>query len=165
MQRYFKCIEPFGCFFALNFACLRVDLDCLRFSRRLYWTDWSDPAKIERASMDGSGREVLISGLHLEMPVDLTIDYTNKKLYWVDFKLRVIKQCDLDGKNVREIVTRGIKKPSALTLFEDHVYWIDDKKIYKANKFTGKNVSVMVNEAFAPTDLRIYHPQRQPMGN
>ncbi|XP_015779080.1 PREDICTED: low-density lipoprotein receptor-related protein 4-like [Acropora digitifera] len=133
--------------------------------RRLYWTDWSDPAKIERASMDGSEREVLISGLHLEMPVDLTIDYTNKKLYWVDFKLRVIKQCDLDGKNVREIVTRGIKKPSALTLFEDHVYWIDDKKIYKANKFTGKNVSVMVNEAFAPTDLRIYHPQRQPMGN
>lgn len=133
--------------------------------RRLYWTDWSDPAKIERASMDGSGREVLISGLHLEMPVDLTIDYTNKKLYWVDFKLRVIKQCDLDGKNVREIVTRGIKKPSALTLFEDHVYWIDDKKIYKANKFTGKNVSVMVNEAFAPSDLRIYHPQRQPMAD
>ncbi|XP_068726742.1 very low-density lipoprotein receptor-like isoform X2 [Montipora capricornis] len=129
---------------------------------RLYWTDWSDPAKIERASMDGSGREVLLSGLHIEMPLDLAIDYTTRELYWIDSKLKVIKKCDLDGRNVRVVVNRGIKKPSAVTLFEDHMYWIDDKKIFKANKFTGKNVSVLVNEAFSPRDLHIYHPQRQP---
>ena len=39
------------------------------------------------------------------------------------------------------------------------------KKIYKANKFTGKNKTVLVNEAFSPKDLHIYHPQRQPQGN
>ncbi|XP_068741682.1 low-density lipoprotein receptor-related protein 4-like [Montipora capricornis] len=128
----------------------------------LYWTEWADPAKIERASMDGSGREVLLSGLHIEMPLDLAIDYTTRKLYWIDFKLKVIKNCDLDGRNVRVVLNRGIKKPSALTLFEDHMYWIDEKKILKANKFTGKKVSVLVNKAFSPRDLHIYHPLRQP---
>ena len=32
------------------------------------------------------------------------------------------------------------------TLFEDHMYWIDEKEIYKANKFTGKNVTVLVKK-------------------
>ena len=50
------------------------------------------------------------------------------------------------------------------TLFEDHMYWIDEKEIYKANKFTGKNVTVLVKDAFSPKDLHIYHPQRQPQG-
>lgn len=101
----------------------------------------------------------------MEWPVDLAIDYTTKKLYWIDAKLKVIKHCDLDGLKVREVVNQGIKDPSAVTLFEDHMYWIDEKKIYKANKFTGKNKTVLVNEAFSPKDLHIYHPQRQPKGN
>ena len=52
------------------------------------------------------------------------------------------------------------------TLFEDHMYWVDEKEIYmhKANKFTGKNVTVLVKDAFSPKDLHIYHPQRQPRG-
>ena len=52
------------------------------------------------------------------------------------------------------------------TLFEDHMYWVDEKEIYmhKANKFTGKNVTVLVKDAFSPKDLHIYHPQRQPQG-
>ena len=50
------------------------------------------------------------------------------------------------------------------TLFEDHMYWIDEKEIYKANKFTGKNVTVLVKDAFSPKDLHICHPQRQPRG-
>ena len=50
------------------------------------------------------------------------------------------------------------------TLFEDHMYWIDEKKIYKANKFTGKNVKVLVKDTFSPKDPHIYHPQRQPQG-
>ena len=132
--------------------------------RLLYWTDWGDPAKIERANMDGSDRKILISGVHLEWPVDLAIDYTTRKLYWIDAKLKVIKHCDLDGSKVRQVVNQGIKDPSAVTLFEDHMYWIDEKKIYKANKFTGKNVTVLVKDAFSPKDLHIYHPQRQPQG-
>lgn len=132
--------------------------------RVLYWTDWGDPAKIERANMDGSDRKIVISGNHIEWPVDIAIDFTTKKLFWIDAKLKVIKHCDMDGSNVREVVNQGIKDPSAITVFEDHMYWIDQRKIVKANKFTGKNVTVLVNQAESPKDLHIYHPQRQPHG-
>lgn len=114
--------------------------------------------------MDGSERRVLISGKHIEWPVDLAIDYSRRKLYWIDAKLKVIKHCDMDGSNVREVVNQGIIEPSGITVFEDHMYWIDQKAIKKANKFTGKNVTVLVNEAYSPLDLHIYHPQRQPAG-
>ena len=114
--------------------------------------------------MDGSERRVLISGNHIEWPVDLAIDYSTRKLYWIDAKLKVIKHCDMDGSNVREVVNQGIIEPSGITVFEDHMYWIDQKAIKKANKFTGKNVTVLVNEAYSPLDLHIYHPQRQPAG-
>lgn len=63
---------------------------------------------------------------------------------------------------MREVVNQGIKDPSAITVFEDHMYWIDQRKIVKANKFTGKNVTVLLNQAESPKDLHIYHPQRQP---
>ena len=114
--------------------------------------------------MDGSERRVLISGNHIEWPVDLAIDYTTERLYWIDAKLKVIKHCDMDGSNVREVVNQGIIEPSGITVFEDHMYWIDQKAIKKANKFTGKNETILVHEAFSPRDLHIYHPQRQPTG-
>ena len=97
--------------------------------------------------MDGSDRKIVISGNHIEWPVDIAIDFTTKKLFWIDAKLKVIKHCDMDGSNVREVVNQGIKDPSAITVFEDHMYWIDQRKIVKANKFTGKNVTVLLNQA------------------
>jgi hypothetical protein len=114
--------------------------------------------------MDGTNRQVLISGDHIERPAGLTIDYTTRKLYWVDSKLKTIKHCSLNGSAIRELVNTGLLNPSAVTVFEDHIYWADTRSIYKANKFTGKNVSVLVNDAMSPQDAHIYHPQRQPSG-
>ncbi|XP_048587664.1 low-density lipoprotein receptor-related protein 8 isoform X2 [Nematostella vectensis] len=128
----------------------------------IYWTDWGDPAKIERASMDGTARKVLISGEHLERPAGLAIDYSTRRLYWIDSKLDVIKHCNLNGTEVRVVINTGIDNPTAITVFEDHIYWTDSRKIYKANKFTGKNMTVLVNNAASPEDAHIYHPQRQP---
>lgn len=130
----------------------------------LYWIDWGSPAKIERASMDGTNRQVLISGDHIERPAGLTIDYTTRKLYWVDSKLKTIKHCSLNGTAIRELVNTGLVNPSAVAVFEDHIYWADNKSIKKANKFTGKNVTVLVSDAMSPQDALIYHPQRQPSG-
>jgi len=40
--------------------------------RYLYWTDWGDMAKIERAALDGTERSVIIN-TSLEWPNGLTI--------------------------------------------------------------------------------------------
>lgn len=46
-----------GIFF-LSFSQMNGGQFCFRW---IYWTDWGEPAKIERAGMDGSHRTVIIS--------------------------------------------------------------------------------------------------------
>ena len=62
----------------------------------MYWTDWGNPAKIERASMDGQNRTVLHNTL-LTWPNGITIDYSAQKLYWVDAFLDKIEYSGVDG--------------------------------------------------------------------
>ena len=62
----------------------------------MYWTDWGNPAKIERASMDGQNRIVLHNTL-LTWPNGITVDYSAQKLYWVDAFLDKIEYSDVDG--------------------------------------------------------------------
>lgn len=54
-------------------------------NRFLYWTDWGDNPRIERAGMDGdpNTRSTVISG-QLAWPNGLAIDYTLQRIYWAD---------------------------------------------------------------------------------
>lgn len=49
----------------------------------MYWTDWGEHAKLERAAMDGSDRVVLISN-NLGWPNGLAIDKAGSQLIWAD---------------------------------------------------------------------------------
>lgn len=51
----------------------------------MYWTDWGEKPKIERANLDGSDRLTLLN-TSLGWPNGLAIDYTAGKLYWGDAK-------------------------------------------------------------------------------
>lgn len=51
----------------------------------MYWTDWGDHPKIERANLDGTDRVVLLNS-SLGWPNGLAIDYAAGKLYWGDAK-------------------------------------------------------------------------------
>lgn len=51
----------------------------------MYWTDWGQHPKIERANLDGTARVVLLNS-SLGWPNGLAIDYTAGKLYWGDAK-------------------------------------------------------------------------------
>lgn len=53
-------------------------------------------AKIERAALDGTEREVLFT-TGLIRPVALVVDNTLGKLFWVDADLKRIESCDLSG--------------------------------------------------------------------
>jgi len=45
-------------------------LCCVRY---LYWTDWGQVPKIERAALDGSERSVIVNSSLLEWPNGMTI--------------------------------------------------------------------------------------------
>ena len=57
----------------------------------LFWTDWGESSKIERAAMDGDlkSRRVIVSQ-NIFWPNGLTVDYKSRKIYWVDARLHFI---------------------------------------------------------------------------
>ena len=93
-------------------------------SRRMYWTDWGTVAKIERASMDGTSREVL-HNTNLVWPNALTLDYDTQILYWMDASLDKFESSNADGSNRRLLSTTHIYHPFGLTLYQDKFYWTD----------------------------------------
>ncbi|KAM3859172.1 low-density lipoprotein receptor-related protein 6 isoform 4-T4 [Diretmus argenteus] len=91
----------------------------------MYFTNLLERSpKIERAALDGTEREVLFfSGLG--KPVALAIDNEMGKLFWVDSDLRRIESSDLSGANRIVIEDSNILQPVGLTVFGNHLYWID----------------------------------------
>lgn len=112
----------------------------------MYWTDWGSEPKIERAGMDGSHRQTIVS-YEMKWPNGLTLDLVLKKIYWVDAKINTISSCNFDGTGRRIVMfsQEYLQQPFSITTFEDWVYWTDwDKKaVFKANKFTGKDLAAV----------------------
>lgn len=54
-------------------------------SRYMYWTDWGEVPKIERADLDGMERVVMVN-TSLGWPNGLALDYDERKIYWGDAK-------------------------------------------------------------------------------
>lgn len=62
----------------------------------MYWTMWGDEPQLLRANLDGTQRKVLITGLGRVQ--DLTIDYIDRRLYWIDIDHYTIQSSDLLGE-------------------------------------------------------------------
>lgn len=112
----------------------------------MFWTDWGSDAKIERAGMDGSHRQAIVT-YEVKWPNGLTLDLVKKRVYWVDAKLNSISSCNYNGGERRLVLsnTEYLKHPFSITTFEDWLYWTDwDKSaVYRANKFTGADVKAV----------------------
>ncbi|XP_078354052.1 low-density lipoprotein receptor-like isoform X1 [Oculina patagonica] len=133
----------------------------------MIWTDWGETPKIEKCGMNGdtTTRQVLIS-TNILWPNALAVDYTIDRIWWADAKLHTIESSDLNGRNRRIILSENINHPFALTIFQSYVYWTDwhHNAINKANKFTGEERSVVMENLFSPMDIHVHHRQRQPIG-
>ncbi|XP_045777367.1 low-density lipoprotein receptor isoform X7 [Maniola jurtina] len=135
----------------------------------MYWTDWGQVPKIERAGMDGSHRQTIVS-YDVKWPNGLTLDLVRKRVYWVDAKLNTISSCNYDGTARRVVLysTDFLRHPFSITTFEDWVYWTDWDKtaVYRANKFNGKEVEAITSTHALqnPMVIHVYHPYRQPDG-
>ena len=72
----------------------------------------------------------------------------------------------MDGKNRHTVINGAVPHVFALTLFEEWMYWTDwnHRSIEKANRFTGKDHSILVNLTHRPMDIHLVHPLRQKIG-
>lgn len=69
----------------------------------MFWSDWGQNPRIERAFMDGTVRSVIVS-TKLYWPNGLALDYTTKRVYFADAYLKYIDYCDYDGKNRHQVI-------------------------------------------------------------
>ena len=113
----------------------------------MYWTD-SGTAKIQRANLDGSNVEALVTRTQgLREPSGITLDIARGKMYWTDSGTGKIQRANLDGSNVEDLVTQGLDQPIsiALDVAGAKIYWTDSGtgKIQRAN-LDGSNVEDLV---------------------
>ena len=119
---------------------------------KLYWTDWGTD-KIQRADLDGSNVEDLVSSAGLNGPDGLALDMAGGKMYWTDAGTSKIQRADLDGSNVEDLVTSGLSIPYGLALdvSAGKMYWTNRQngKIQRAD-LDGSNVEDLIALAGFP---------------
>ena len=121
---------------------------------RIYWTDWTIN-KIQRADLDGSDVEDLVTGLG--QPEGIALDVVNGKMYWVDSDTDKIQRADLDGSNVEDLVTTvSNPKGIALDVVNGKMYWTDSDtdKIQRAD-LDGSNVEDLVITVVFPIGIAL----------
>ena len=136
----------------------------------MFWTDWGEMPKIERAGMDGdpSTRKVIVS-TNLYWPNGLALDYsdTEPHLFWVDGKQSYIHMANLDGSQRTVIIAKSLPHPFALSLFRDSLYWTDwqTKAIYTYNMSSASPSHQMImSNLYSPMDIHVLDASRQPPG-
>ena len=92
---------------------------------KIYWMDagaTNYAGKIQRANLDGSGIQDLVSGSNF--PGDLSLDLSAGKMYWQE--QGEIRRADLDGSGIQDLVlgVRGGIPSLALDLNAGKIYWM-----------------------------------------
>lgn len=83
----------------------------------MFFSDYGHNPRIERASLDGQDRVVIVYRGILRV-VSLTVDTDNDKLYWADHDRHTLEGCDYDGSNRRVIRRMNEVSPSGLVYHE-----------------------------------------------
>ncbi|XP_047739334.1 low-density lipoprotein receptor-related protein 1 [Hyalella azteca] len=133
----------------------------------IFWTDWEmHKSRIERATMSGGDRRVVVTIGGLGWPNGLTLDYFARRIYWIDAKSDSIHTAEYDGSDPRMILHAHdlLSHPFAITLYGTQVFWTDwrTNSLMSANKYNGSNVSVLRRTITQPFDVVLVHPSRQP---
>ena len=112
----------------------------------MYWTDWGKYPKIERAGLDGSHRVILVNS-SIAWPNGITIDYSDRKIYWADARHDKIEVMNFDGSGRRVILDEKLPHVFGFTVLGDRLYWTDwqRKSIEGVNKKTGGDRRVIID--------------------
>uniref|UniRef100_A0AAQ5Z8A8 EGF-like domain-containing protein n=1 Tax=Amphiprion ocellaris TaxID=80972 RepID=A0AAQ5Z8A8_AMPOC len=136
-------------------------------SNFVYWTDWGNPAKIEKGGLNGVDRTALVTD-NIEWPNGITLDMLNQRLYWVDSKLHTLSSIDVQGGGRHTLIIdeHKLAHPLGLTVFEERVFWTDvsNSAILSANRLTGDDIAPLAEHLSSPDDIILYHNLKQPAG-
>ena len=136
-------------------------------NRYLFWADYGQNPKIERALLDGTNRTVLVSS-GIITPRGLALDWQTGYVYWVDDSLDMIARVNPQGGET-EIVRYGSRYPTpyGITVFESSIIWVDRnlKKVFQASKEPGstEQPAVIRDNVNMLRDVSIFDQRTQPI--
>ena len=118
----------------------------------MYWTN--SGGTIQRANLDGSNIQDLVTGLDNSHGIALYVD--EGKMYWTDWGDK-IQWANLDGSNVQDLLT-GLDRPHsiALDVGGGKMYWTNwgTDTIQRAN-LDGSNIQDLVTGLNDPDDIAL----------
>ena len=79
----------------------------------MYWVD-NGADKIQRANLNGTGVEDLVTGV--AEPRGIALDISGGKMYWTDNGADKIQRSNLDGTGVEDVLTTGLTTPIGIAL-------------------------------------------------
>ena len=132
----------------------------------MYWSDWGTVARIERASMDGSNRQV-IHNTSLIWPNALTIDYQSQSLYWPDAKLDKIERSGVDGRNRTLLTSTGISHPFGIAFHQNVLYisaWGGSTVRVLSSSGGGVNILKSLDSCVRVLGIQVVDLDQQTMG-
>ncbi|KAJ6647666.1 Prolow-density lipoprotein receptor-related protein 1, partial [Pseudolycoriella hygida] len=138
----------------------------------LFWTDWDlNNPRVERCSMAGEYRKTIVqvSSIQGAWPNGITLDYTLKRVYWIDARSDSIHTTNYDGGDHQLVIrdTEILSHPFSIAVFENHVYWTDwrTNSVIRANKWNGSETLTLLKSNSQPFGITIMHSSRQPRSN
>jgi len=75
----------------------------------MFWTDWGQHPRVERANMDGTDRAVIVN-TKIYWPNTISLDYTTNRVYFADSKLDYIDFVNYDGTGWSKALAIGLHK-------------------------------------------------------
>lgn len=102
---------------------------------RVYWADFGTD-KIQRARLDGSGQQDLLTGAVVTTFYGVAVDNAADQLYWTDVGGDAIYSMSVNGGSTTTLISSGMARSRAIALdtVNGDMYWTDEDndKIYCA---------------------------------
>ena len=120
---------------------------------QIYWTD-AGMGRIQRANLDGTNVEILLTGLH--GPSSLALDVAEGQIYWTDSGMGRIQRANLNGTNVETLLTGVAVQGLAVDAIRDQIYWTEPGtgRIQRAN-LDGTNVETLLTGLEQPGNIAL----------
>lgn len=135
--------------------------------RHIFWSDWGQRPKIQRAGMDGTSRTIIVDE-NIYFPNGLTLDYNEWRMYWTDAKIQRINSCNFDGSDRREIIINKDTRlhPFGVTILDDTLYWTDwlTRSVHSFNLSTDLTRKINPPDAVTLMGIVAYDAERQKPG-
>ncbi len=106
--------------------------------RKVYWAH-GGYRRIERANLDGSDRETVVSSIYSQSwPRSLSLDMTARKIYWADATTNAIHRVGMSGGAVETLIddtVRPMFEPFHVAVDPPRgkLYWTDRDGVHRAN--------------------------------